>query len=169
MRCSFGSAILVIACVGSTAHAQRMMFPDDSSTTRRFRSVTLAIEVTPDHFAALDTVHITFHVTNDGGADVTFCVGRGYGMKLATAFDTVRSALLANQESCEGGPHTLGPGFGLAWDRSIVIPAIRSGGSAFLNAWADILDPLDCRVYGCGRAVIKAPGAEVQIVAPHSP
>ena len=35
MRCSFGSAILVIACFGSTAHAQRMMFPDDPSTTRR--------------------------------------------------------------------------------------------------------------------------------------
>jgi hypothetical protein len=164
-----GSAILVIACVGSTARAQRMMFPDDSSTTRRFRRVTLTIEVTPDHFAARDTVHITFHVTNDGGADVTFCVGRGYGIELTTAFDTVRPAFLVDQESCEGDPHTLVPGLSLAWDRSLVIPAIRSGGSAFLNAWADILDPLDCRVYGCGRAVIKAPGAEVQIVAPRSP
>jgi hypothetical protein len=164
-----GSATLVIACVGSTARAQRMIFPDDSSTTRRFRSVTLAIEVTPDHFAARDTVHITFHVTNDGGAGVTFCVGRGYGIELATAFDTVRTASLVDQESCAGGPHTLDPGFSLAWDRFLVIPPVRSGGSAVLNAWADILDPLDCRVYGCGRAVTKTPGVAVQIVAPRSP
>jgi len=171
MKAEAVGALLVIAVFASphSASAQRMMFPDDSATTRRFRSVTLAVDVRPDQFAAGDTVRITFRLINDGGVNINFCLGHGYGIELATPFDTVRPAVWIDQESCEGPPRTLVPGFSLAWDRILIVPAIRSGGSAFLTAWADVLDPLDCQVYGCGRAVVKAPGTEVQIVAPRSP
>jgi hypothetical protein len=163
-------AILAITCVAShrSALAQRMMFPDDSSTAHRFRSMTLAIDVAPDHIAVGDTLRVTFHLANASATNVTLCIGRGYGVELATPFDTLRPALFADQESCDGERQTLIPGFSITWDRYVVVSELRSGGSASLTAWADILDPLDCQVYGCGRAVMRAPGVAVQVVAARS-
>lgn len=162
--------IIAIACVAShrSALAQRMMFPDDSSTAHRFRSMTLAIDVAPDHIAVGDTLRVTFHLTNAGETNVTLCVGHGYGVELATPFDTLRPALFTEQESCDRGRQTLTPGISITWDRYVVVSELRSGGSASLTAWADILDPLDCQVYGCGRAVIRAPRVAVQVVAVRS-
>jgi hypothetical protein len=145
------------------------MFPDDSAATRRFRTSTLAIEVAPVHFAVGDTLHVTFHLTNNGSREVTFCVGRGYGIELATYFDTVRAVSFVDQEACYGDSHALIAGQSIAWDRFIPVPPLRSGGSASLTAWADILDPRDCEVYGCGRAVIRTTGVPVQVVGARSP
>jgi hypothetical protein len=164
-------ASIVIACIGShrSASAQRSMFPDDSAAVRRFRVVALAAEVARVLIAVGDTLRITFHLTDTGRADVTFCVGRGYGLELATAMDTVRPGSFVDQESCDGGSHTLIAGQSLAWDRVLTVPPLRSGGSASLTAWADILDPGDCEVYGCGRAVIRASELSVQVVGARSP
>lgn len=144
------------------------MFPDDSAAARRFRTFTLAVEVAPVRFAMGDTLHVTFHVTNNGSREIGFCLGRGYGVELATYFDTVRAVSFVDQERCDGDSHTLIAGQDLAWDRFLTLPPVRSGGSASLTAWADILDPRDCQVYGCGRAVIRAAGVPVQVVGARS-
>ena len=164
-------ASIVIACIAGhrSAPAQQNMFPDDSTATHRFRAMTLSAEVAPVLMAAGDTLRVTFHLTNSGQIGITLCVGHGYGAELATAIDTVRPGSLVDQESCDGSAHTLVAGQSMVWDRFLVVPPLRSGGSASLSAWADILDPRDCQVYGCGRAVIRAAELAVQVIGSRSP
>src|SRR5262249_50692298 len=100
MKAEAVGALLVIAVFASphSASAQRLMFLDASAPTRRFGGFPLAVAARPDQSAAGDTVRITFRLINGGGVNINFCLGHGYGIELATPFDTVRPAVWFDQE-----------------------------------------------------------------------
>ena len=154
--------VLCLAVVPAALRGQG--FPDDSAAARRYLpALNVRVRPVDSVLRSQDTVRIEYTVTNTSAGAVALCVGKGHGVELVLGADTLRPFVLVDHESCTRAD-TLLPSQSVTSERALALPELQVSGKAWLTSWIDIVDPTDCGVFGCARAVISAHPVVVRLV-----
>src|SRR5437879_5834270 len=132
-------------------------FPDDSAAARWIQpAIEIRAELSRDSLRPGDTVQVKYKVRNVASRPIEICLGKAHGADLVVREDTLHPFVfeLVDHESCVRRDR-LGSGQSVVWQRALNVPDISARGSATLLLWVDVVDPADCHVFGCGRAVVN--------------
>ena len=145
-------------------HAQGV--PDDSAATRWIHAaIKIWAQLNTDSLRVGDTVLVAYKVQNVASHSIEICLGQSHGADLVVGQDTLHPFLfeLVDHESCMQRDR-LRPGQFVVWRATLGVPALSARGRATLLLWLDAVDPSDCQVFGCARALIHTQPLKVTLV-----